>query len=862
MDLETMTGALALAVVSCATADSGVAMRGVVETQGWRAIATTRDEIPDAGGALFSSFNPPAVNRQGTVVFRARGHGPGEPVRGLFLRRMGADGQPDHLLAARGTIVPGPNNTMTPPDSGELASFLEFPSFPRIDADGEFVGTRAQTEPVWTAVLDDGSEERVGTAGVFAWQVDGAASNGGIAGFTQLGALVDSSGDATFPEYSIPGLDQPARFDQFPGAPAIADGGVVVTKANWSDADAGLAFTGIFYRDLRTNGGSGGGRIAMSGQPIPGTDPKAGLVFGSTAPPSAARGQVVFLGLDSEDAPTAGGIYLAPISHDPVLEALVAIGGQVPGEVEGTGFTRLGEGLAFDGRFVGFWAAWGSEMREVVLTCPEDGNPDLIAYCHELHPAGFVVEVPVHQGVFVHDTVSGVTHAVAKTGAEPGDIVDFLEWNFSGRVPGTGGGHGGEGAVAEEDEEFARWRSAAFVAAAGDSVNGGSFRAAFKADRGGVGVIGFAEGPDGGGAYDLLAEGMPASVIDAAASPDAVISALAIEREAIRDGWFAVAASTLDPVTDESMSGIFVSGARASGSDFNGDGRADIFWHNGGTRRAAAWIMQGLSREAGAETSIRPRTGYEPVGVGDFDGDRRGEILWREPRTGAMEYWSMDGFAVTAQLDVEALAGPEWKVLAIADLDGDRRSDIVFRKPATGEVRVWRLDGPVKIDGGFVGEAAGLEFLGAGDLDADGRGDLLWRSPAGTVRAWIMNGRSVVADTPVEGAGIVPSDWRMEAAGDVDGDGRADLLWRHRTRGELRAWFMDGATRRATRVLHEGVPTEWEIADLLDLDGDGRGDLLWRHAPTGDVHGWILDATGRVDGGFIRRATPPWRNIR
>ena len=53
MDLETMTGALALAVVSCATADSGVAMRGVVETQGWRAIATTRDEIPDAGGALF-----------------------------------------------------------------------------------------------------------------------------------------------------------------------------------------------------------------------------------------------------------------------------------------------------------------------------------------------------------------------------------------------------------------------------------------------------------------------------------------------------------------------------------------------------------------------------------------------------------------------------------------------------------------------------------------------------------------------------------------------------------------------------------------------------------------------------------------
>ncbi len=63
---------------------------------------------------------------------------------------------------------------------------------------------------------------------------------------------------------------------------------------------------------------------------IPGTD----TVFGSTSPPSAANGQVVFAGFDNEEAPTLGGIYLAPLQSEPPLTTLVSIGEQVPGESE------------------------------------------------------------------------------------------------------------------------------------------------------------------------------------------------------------------------------------------------------------------------------------------------------------------------------------------------------------------------------------------------------------------------------------------------------------------------------------------------------------------------------------------------
>ena len=39
------------------------------------------------------------------------------------------------------------------------------------------------------------------------------------------------------------------------------------------------------------------------------------------------------------------------------------IGSQVPGEAAGVTLTKFGEGLSFDGRYVGFWGSWGSESR-------------------------------------------------------------------------------------------------------------------------------------------------------------------------------------------------------------------------------------------------------------------------------------------------------------------------------------------------------------------------------------------------------------------------------------------------------------------------------------------------------------------
>src|SRR5262245_47036559 len=68
-------------------------------------------------------------------------------------------------------------------------------------------------------------------------------------------------------------------------------------------------------------------------------------------------------------------------------------------------------------------------------------------------------------------------------------------------------------------------------------------------------------------------------------------------------------------------------------------------------------------------------------------------------------------------------------------------------------------------------------------------------------------------------------------AADFNGDGRADILWRHAVSGENALWFMNGAT--VTGVDTAAVTnTNWHIVGVGDFNGDGRADILW-HAVSG-----------------------------
>jgi hypothetical protein len=538
----------------------------------WVTVVNNNDLMPPLAVRNFNSYNQPSVNLNGVVVIRARSRGGppfGPPTHGIYVRDMSNPDSEIVSILDKTTRVPGPNNLDT--------TFVETPSFPRIDMRSETVATRGNHRPSWGYLLEDGSETRAGTTGIytnpFGDLITGAAKLGDVPGFRFF----------RVPEFSD------IRFEVFPGAPAVTGGRTIVFKGNYTVDNVGK--TGVYYRDL-DHGFHGGDSLPVmiannTDTLIPGT----GTVYGSTAPPSAARGWAVFAGFDNEEAPTLGGIYLAPLQFAPPLRTLVAIGGPVPGARPEATFNGLGEGGAFDGRHVGFWGAWGAETKTVRLHCKTEGNKDRIAYCNQAlvckdtgetlgHPQSICddvddpkfgvscyqdKEVPVNQGIFVHDIKNRRTHLLAKTGSE---FDEFLFWNFSGKTPCVGGGHSEEGG--EDDGELARWRSSAFVAVAG---TGAAFKAVFKARTGKLGNGVYANPVDGiylnkapgkSRIVTILDTTMDGRVLDPEAPAGSTITELGLEREGLRGGWLAINASmgVEGGEEEDGMAGIYITKVR------------------------------------------------------------------------------------------------------------------------------------------------------------------------------------------------------------------------------------------------------------------------------------------------------------
>ncbi|MGY6217203.1 hypothetical protein ACW73L_18765 [Methylolobus aquaticus] len=533
----------------------------------WQTVVNNNDPIPDAGGRTFNSYNQPSVNLRGTVVIRARSRGGpplGPATHGIYMREMARRGGSIVKILDRNTVVPQPNNL------GSL--FAETPSFPRIDAYSNTIATRGNHQPVWRYLAADGSETRAGTTGIYT-NPYGAL----ITGAAKLGVVPD------FGFFAVPGSPG-MSFDVFPGSPSVTDRDTVVFKGNSPDGR-----TGIYFRKLRNEpiplaegaalapagGSSPVIAIATSRETlIPGTM----TPFGSTAPPSAAGRLVVFAGFDNEEAPTLGGLFLAPVSPNPRLRSLIAVGAQGTPVVDEQGvplagqprFARIGEAVSFDGRFVGFWGSWGTESATKTLQCPTEGNQCRIAYCRSF-ANDTTVNVPRNQGIFVLDTQARKNglRLVARTGTESSPFDDFVYWNYSGAPPvewcaANGIPTGGEGEGDSDDGEPPRWRSTAFVSASALG-SGASVRTVFKATTlAGTTGIYLASNPGRAVITTLLDTSMPGRTLDPEAPEASIISELGLEREGLRGGWLAVSAKMSATGTvaaeeeDDDMAGVYI----------------------------------------------------------------------------------------------------------------------------------------------------------------------------------------------------------------------------------------------------------------------------------------------------------------
>ena len=148
-------------------------------------------------------------------------------------------------------------------------------------------------------------------------------------------------------------------------------------------------------------------------------------------------------------------------------------------------------------------------------------------------------------------------------------------------------------------------------------------------------------------------------------------------------------------------------------------------------------------------------------------------------------------------------------------------------------------------------------YAGArGDLNGDGRCDVLLTNTATGERAiWLMNGTTISAGASL---GILSTSWVFSATGDFNGDGKADIFLTNTATGERAVWLMNGTTVAAGASL--GIlPTTYAISGVGDFNGDGKSDIVLTNTATGDRAVWLMNGASVNAGAFIGVLSTIWQ---
>jgi hypothetical protein len=321
--------------------------------------------------------------------------------------------------------------------------------------------------------------------------------------------------------------------------------------------------------------------------------------------------------------------------------------------------------------------------------------------------------------------------------------------------------------------------------------------------------------------------------------------------------------------------------------DLDGDGVADIVWTGsisigtpGGTVSSfmsETWLMNPgstIPRSVNAASSSSQRV----VGLGDFEratsaatAPYRVQKILRDTSGNI----SLDSGSNT----VIGWVPNEWVIKGTGDFNGDRSDDILWYNTSTGEVAIWGIQGYQFVWSSnlpTVDPSYGWTIQGIADVDHDGISDIVWVNTDGSTSIWMMTGAGAlrtgtyiappVGTPPRTFAGVLPlgpqlpmnpqapavsvntcggistqlrnpgfegwEAWSWSTfdggygtmAGDVDGDGKEDLV---------SIWGDHVGLLRSTGTEFGGYETAYASpfvgnhGTLLgDVTGDGKADLV------------------------------------
>lgn len=165
-----------------------------------------------------------------------------------------------------------------------------------------------------------------------------------------------------------------------------------------------------------------------------------------------------------------------------------------------------------------------------------------------------------------------------------------------------------------------------------------------------------------------------------------------------------------------------------------------------------------------------------------------------------------------------------------------------------GQASVWLMNGTTAVARSDVGPNPGPSHhvIAAGDLNGDGNADILWQADNGQAEIWFMKGTSLIGQANAGGINVGPTH-HVIAAGDFNGDGKDDILWQA-DNGQAEIWLMAGANPIAQANVGQNAGPTHHVIAAGDFDGDGKDDIIWQ-ADNGQAEIWLMNGTRPIAQG-------------
>jgi hypothetical protein len=256
-------------------------------------------------------------------------------------------------------------------------------------------------------------------------------------------------------------------------------------------------------------------------------------------------------------------------------------------------------------------------------------------------------------------------------------------------------------------------------------------------------------------------------------------------------------------------------------------------------------------------------------------GNATTDLLWFNPGSGEVSTWQLNGYgnvlgaqSLDWHCSYSSGCSTAWAPVGAGDLNNDGNQDLTWFNPGTGVVSTWLTNGAGTVLGKqdldwHCDYASGCSSqwrpVALGDVNGDGRADLLWWNPtSGVVSAWLLNGYGNVLakqdlDWHCDYASGCANEWRPIGAGDMNRDGHLDLTWFDAKTGVVSSWLLNGygnVLAKQNLDWHcdyaSGCSTQWQPVGVGDLNGDGVQDVTWFNSRTGVVSSWLTNGAGAV----------------